>query len=594
MPQPNAGSPRRCAARSALFALWLAAFVAGCLAPRAAPAAPPPQWRESGVFAYNANGAPLQRVLGDFAQNFGATLVMAAPPRGTVNGRIQGATPEEFLDRLALSYQFNWFFYNNQLHIAPVSDRVTERVRVGEMTPSDVKQALLGVGLFEAKFGWGELQDDGAVLVAGPKEYVRLVREAVSSQAGPGADETMIFRLRHAFLEDRQINFRDKSIKVPGILTILRNLMRDSRPGSSTLTDGGGTSSPSGKTAMQERDEARGPQGPMAMDMGGGRRGGQAQQQRVDPGPDTRRHAGPSKENNQPVIEGDVRTNSIIIRGDTSKREYYRSLIAQLDVPQQMVEIEALIIDIQKSKIKELGIDWALTFGGGSGRSTISTNNIAGLPPRDASTLTISNLSRFLSQIRALEGEGSASIVGKPAVMTMENIGAVIDLSRTVYIKLVGERAVDAVPVTVGTLMKVTPKVVRETGGAPQVQLFIDIEDGSMSETQSNTTPVVERSVVATQMVVDDQQSLVIGGYNLQSSASGRNGVPGVSRVPLVGGLFRSESDVSQGRERIFIITPRLVDNRKAQTRAKYVAESVEKPQTKMDGALKMDISGLR
>jgi type III secretion protein C len=299
-----------------------------------------------------------------------------------------------------------------------------------------------------------------------------------------------------------------------------------------------------------------------------------------------------TKESNQPVIEGDVRTNAIIIRGDTSRREYYRSLIAQLDMPQQMVEIEALIIDIKKSKIKELGIDWALTFGGGSGKTTVSTNNIAGLPARDSSTLTINNLSRFLSQIRALEGEGSASIVGKPAVMTMENIGAVIDLSRTVYIKLVGERAVDAVPVTVGTLMKVTPKVIRE-GPISQVQLFIDIEDGSMAEMQSNITPVVERSVVATQMVVDDQQSLVIGGYNLQSNSNGTNATPGISKVPLLGGLFRSESNVSEGRERIFIITPRLVDNRKSQIRAKYVSESVQQPQTKQDGNLKMDLSGI-
>ena len=556
--------------------LWL--VLCGVLHHQTAEAAPPPQWKESGVFAYNANGVPLQKVLADFAQNFGATLNVSAPPRGVVNGRIQGATPEEFLDRLALTYQFNWFFYNNQLHIAPISDRITERIRVGDMTTSDVKQALLGVGLFEPKFGWGELQDDSAVLVAGPREYVRLVKSAVTAETNVANDETMIFRLRHAFLEDREINFRDKSVKVPGMLTILRNLMGDSRP-SSNISDGGGTSSPSSKSMQNQQPQSLTPEYAkknVPRDTSAERK------------PDTNS----GKETQKPVIEGDVRTNTIIIRGDTSKREYYRSLIAQLDMPQQMVEIEALIIDIQKSKIKELGIDWALTFGGGSGKTTVSTNNIAGLPVRDTSTLTINNLTRFLTQIRALEGQGSASIVGKPAVMTMENIGAVIDLSRTVYIKLVGERAVDAVPVTVGTLMKVTPKVIRE-GATSQVQLFIDIEDGSMADMKSNETPVVERSVVATQMVVDDQQSLVIGGYNLQSSSNGRNGVPGVSKVPLVGGLFRSESNVSEGRERIFIITPRLVDNRKSQIRAKYVSESVQQPQTKMDGNLKMDLSGL-
>ncbi len=542
------------------FRVFLVVLLMGALSHGLTLAAPPAQWRESGVFAYNASRVPVQKVLDDFAKNFNASMVMSSAPQGLVNGRIQGATPEEFLDRLALSYQFNWFFYNSRLYIAPIHERMTERIRVGDMTTSDVKQALQGVGLFESKFGWGELQDDGTVLVSGPREYVKLVKEVITAESGGGAaggasDETMIFRLRYAFLEDRKINFRDKTLTVPGLLSILRNLMRDGRSGNSVSDSDTNPRAVRGQGASA--DNAPGVVSKISRE--------------VSPVSDRRG----SKE--APVIEGDVRTNSIIIRGDTSKREYYRSLISQLDQPQQMVEIEALIIDIQKSKLKELGIDWAATFGGGSGRTTVSNNNIIGLPVRDASTLTINNLPRFLAQIRALEGEGTASIIGKPAVMTMENIGAVIDLSRTVYLRLVGERVAEAQAVTVGTMMKVTPKVVRDAG-VSQVQLFIDIEDGTLLNEQSSVTPVVERSVVATQMIVDDQQSLVIGGYNVQASTSSRNGVPGVSRVPGVGGFFRSNSDVEQGRERIFVITPRLIESKRAQTRARYIAESIERP----------------
>ncbi len=543
-------------------------------------AAPPAQWKDSGVFAYNATNAPVQKVLSDFAQNFGASLVVQGAPRGVVNGRIQGANPEEFLDRLGMTHQFNWFFYNNRLHISSTVDRVTERIKVGEMSTGDIKQALVGVGLFENKFGWGELQEDGTVVVAGPREYVKLVREVVAQQTHGQADETMIIRLRHSFLEDRQINFRDKSIKVPGMLSVLRSLMKDSRVGATVLSDGGGTSSASPRV----REEM-----PMMTDTKKN-----SVQDALNRKPSGAGGGGaPKEQQNQIVIEGDVRTNAVIVRADASKREYIRNLVTQLDQPQQMVEIEALIIDIQKTKLKELGIDWATTFGGGNGTTTVETDNITPLPSKgDASTLTINNLGRFLTQIRAMEGQGSASIVGKPVVMTMENIGAVIDLSRTAYIKLVGERAVDALPVTVGTLMKVTPKVIRDPGSQPQIQLFIDIEDGSMSEATATTTPVVERSVVATQMVVEDQQSLIIGGYNLQSSSKGSKGVPVISRVPLLGALFRSDTDTTNGRERIFVITPRVVENRKAQMRAKYVAESVAAPQVRRDGALMLDLSG--
>lgn len=536
--------------------------LSGLLVESSALAAPPPHWKESGVFAYNANRVSVQKVLQDFAKNFNATVIGASSLQGVINGRLHGATPEDFLNRLGVSYQFTWFFYGNILYIAPIHDRATERIYLDDKSAEDVRVALEGIGLFEEKFGWGELKEDSTVIVSGPRAYLDLVKSAITAEEGSGpisGDETMIFKLRYAFLEDRVINFRDTSLTVPGLLSVLRNLLRDNS-GSSTLVDSiGKRRDATGEAPVAEHSSSvPSPKKPSSL----------------NPISQSGSSVSDKKGNKDLVIiEGDVRTNSIIIRGDTSRREYYRRLISQLDQPQQMVEIEALIIDIQKSKLKELGIDWAATFGGGSGRSTVSNTGLSALPVRDASTLTISNLPRFLSQIRALEGEGSASIIGKPAVMTMENIGAVIDFSRTVYLRLVGERVAEAVPVTVGTLLKVTPKIVTD-GAAAQVQLFIDIEDGSLLNDQfNNGSPVVERSLVATQMIVDDQQSLVIGGYNVQSSKSGGNGVPGLSKVPVMSGFFRSDSAVDSSRERIFVITPRLINNRKAQTKAKFFTD---------------------
>jgi type III secretion protein C len=126
--------------------------------------APPPQWKEAGVFAYNAVATPVPKVLNDFAQNFGASLALQSSVKGVANGKLQGANPEEFLDRMAMIHRFNWFFYNNRLHVSSASDRITERIQVGgNMSTADIKQALVGLGLFENKFGWGELQEEGTV-----------------------------------------------------------------------------------------------------------------------------------------------------------------------------------------------------------------------------------------------------------------------------------------------------------------------------------------------------------------------------------------------------------------------------------------------
>ncbi|MEK8029959.1 type III secretion system outer membrane ring subunit SctC [Ideonella sp. DXS29W] len=536
-------------ARASALACLLAIGLTGI-----AQATPPSSWKEASPFIYKARGSTLRDVLKDFAKTYGATVASTLPGNLPLDGKFEGNSAEDFLDRLALAHQFTWFFYNGKLYISPQQDRVSQRIDIGEMTASDVKQALLGLGLYEPKFGWGELQEESAVLVSGPRDYVQLVKQAIGREIETGDPETLMFRLKYAFLEDRQLTYRDKVVTVPGVLSILRNLARDTQSQNNNLNDGGGAGSSSRlRTSGNSSPKPGGDVPRNAPTTGGGRRESPA------------------------IIEGDVRTNTIIVRDQPKRHAMYRSMIERLDVPQSMVEIEAIIIDVERSRLKELGVDWASAFGSGSGRSTVEMNNLDAAKLASPGTLTINNLGRFLAKVRALEGEGEASIVAKPTVMTMDNLGAVIDLSRTVYIRLVGERVASAEPVTAGTFLKVTPNIVRE-GGEPQVRLFIDIEDGSVSEpavngTTVSGTPTVERSTVATQMVVQDQQSLIVGGFNVRTKASSTNGVTGLGRIPLIGGLFRNDNAEQRTRERMFIITPRVVNTAAAQARARRVKE---------------------
>jgi type III secretion protein C len=253
-------------------------------------------------------------------------------------------------------------------------------------------------------------------------------------------------------------------------------------------------------------------------------------------------------------------------------------------VPLRLIEIEAVIIDVERKRLKELGIDWAVTFGGGQGRSTLSISPSGqGLGPNGVvaspSTLLLSNLGGFMAQIRALEGEGQASIVAKPAVMTMDNLAAVIDMSETRYIKLVGERTASVEEVTAGTMLKVTPKIITE-GTETVVRLMIDIEDGKLLDNGSGEAPSVSRSTVATQTEVQNLQSLVIGGLQVQTETNGSRGVPGLSSLPFIGAAFRGSNRVSSTRDRLFLITPRIIDRPIEQARAAAVAErfASEKP----------------
>jgi type III secretion protein C len=230
----------------------------------------------------------------------------------------------------------------------------------------------------------------------------------------------------------------------------------------------------------------------------------------------------------------------------------YKALIADLDIEPQQVEIEALIIDIDRSKLASMGVEWGSTF---NGKTPDMTGNAIPLP-LPGSTLLISNAARFYASIKAMEGTGDVHVLAKPTVLTLDNVAAVLDLSQTAYVSLVGERVADLANVTAGTMLRVVPRIVRE-GANTRVRLEVDIEDGSLPDASLKTA--VTRSSISTQAIVGLQQTLMIGGYHSESHTVNKQKVPVLGDIPLVGGLFRSNSENHSERERLFLITPRLV-----------------------------------
>ena len=313
-------------------------LLAACLA-QAAPAAAvaPASWNETG-FAVDAKGLRLSRVLEQFGVAYGVQVDSRVADAVLPPTRIKAATGTEFLDRLAASAGFRWFVYNETVYVVPRGEQVSMRLQVGEDAVQDAKAALSGVGLFDARFGWGELPDEGVVIVSGPRVYVELVRSLLLPDRKPeeaaSGRQVMVFRLKYASAADRTIAVRGQKELVPGIKTILSRLL-DSDPAQkpSALPDKDfdiASSKPSrraplGKGGAREADEA-------AADV-----------------PERKRGAKAAGRGERVRIDADPSLNAVIIYDDVAKRATYQSLIAQLDVEPRQVEIEALIGDIRES-----------------------------------------------------------------------------------------------------------------------------------------------------------------------------------------------------------------------------------------------------
>lgn len=530
--------------RSLITALVLACAVPAWAGPAPWPDAP---------YSYYANNAKLETVLADFASGF--SLSLSVPPElggAVVSGRFNAKNPTEFITKLGGVYGFVWYTYAGTLFVSRASDVTTRGVSAPGGNISNMRKALTELGVLEPRFGWGELPEQGVALVSGPASYVTLV-EATVRNLPARAQQMQVFRLKHAAADDRTVMYRDKEITTPGLATILRELITG-RGRSGSRTDA--------LTAMAAPLRNTPPvSGDATGALASSTTGPSATSQTGAPGSVETSVRGIS-----PSIQSDPRLNAIIVQDLPERMPIYRQLIEQLDAPTSLVEIEAMIIDVNTERARELGINWAGRDGRNAGGFGVLTDPQSGTltlargPDNtiSPSTLVVASGNYLISQIRLLETNGDANIQSRPSVLTSENLGALLDLSETFYIRTTGERVATVTPVTAGTTLRVTPRVVYD-GTRQMVQLVIDIEDGQIEDRRIDTLPTVRRSTVSTQAIVSQGEALLIAGYTQDQSVLSDQRVPVVGEIPVVGLLFSNKTRTVQKRERMFMIRPKVV-----------------------------------
>ena len=546
-----------------------------------------PPWADA-PYSYYADNAPIANVLRDFASSFSLSLELSPLVEGKVNGRFNSQNPTEFMDRMASVYGLTWFTHAGTLFVSRTTEMSTRSITAGGGSIAAVRQALTSLGVLDVRFGWGELPEQGVALISGPPAYVALVERTMASlPLTAGGQQVAVFRLKHASVDDRTILYRDRQITTPGLAQVLRNLINGSGGSagvSNSLLSSVAAQQAGNMAGMPIAANTAGilfdpassglPTGTVASPNGtssgigtvsaqsGGNAGAPSNRGTTGPaGVSTVRRLAPS-------IQADSRLNAIIVQDTPERMPLYKALIDQLDVPTPLIEIEAMIIDINSSRLDELGISWngrrGGTVGGFGNMTRVDDGNdlVLGALQRGASvdptSLVVSSGNFLINRIRALEGTGDASIQSRPSILTIDNIGALLDLSETFYIRSIGERVATITPITAGTTLRVTPHFVQRDEG-PVIQLDVDIEDGQIQETTVDTIPTVRRSVVSTQAIVGEGQTLVIGGYKSTQKTNEVNRVPGLGSVPIVGLFFSNRINNQQSRERLFMIKPRLV-----------------------------------
>ena len=507
--------------------------LSGALTIFSAQARTPEEWKD-GAYAYSAQNTSLETVLNDFANSHAVQLRMGEMTGAErVSGRLRSSSAEAFLNRLALEHRFQWFVYNNTLYVSPMSKQESRRLKLSKDGASGLKQALEGIGLLEPRFGWGEIPEQDAVLVTGPAEYVSLISQFSENEKQNKADkELMVFPLKYASVSDRQIRYRDKTLLVPGVTTILNELLGQQNPKSASGVQQQESSNgnPMMDSFMEQNDS-------ILADLA---------RRTMKP------NSGLLKEESddfKPMVSADVRNNVLLIRDDPARRNVYQALISQIDIPNKLIEINALIVDVDRSELSRLSANLLGSFG----NVTAGSSMLGG-----SSTLFVTDFQRFFGQIQALEGKGNASVIANPSVLTLENQPAVLDFSETAYLQSIGERVAEVTPITAGTTLQVVPRALTNKDRV-SIQLTVDVEDGKLSRDLEGEPEGTRQAKVSTQALVEEKNTLVMGGFSSRETGDRVRRIPILGSIPFIGKFFSSTSQVTSNRERLFIISPHLI-----------------------------------
>ena len=542
-----------------------------------------PNW-PAAPYSYYAKNESLQTTLRQFAGGFSLALELSPGVSGTVNGDFNANTPTEFMDKLGGVYGFNWFVHAGTLFVSPAKDTATRSISAMGSSITALHDALMQLGVLDARFGWGELPDQGLALVSGPPAYVDLVQQTVAAlPLGAGGQQVAVFRLKHASVNDRTVSYRTQNVVTPGLATVLRNLilgagggnnnqslaaiaapLRDNPPSFNATGAGGANNGANAANGANSGGNGAGDAG--GNGAGNGTSGnGAANAANAANSAGARAHMAGGLRLVQPTVQADPRLNAIIVQDIPDRIPIYRQLIEQLDVPSTLIEIEAMIVDVNSDLVHQLGVTW----GGQAGKWTLGYGDFGlttsnGLPLDSATgvapgTLGISVGNSLAARLTALQSTGQAHILSQPSILTADNMGAVIDLSSTFYIQSIGERVATVTPVTVGTSLRVTPRYI-EGLHRREVELTVDVEDGSVQyQTTVSSLPTVNTSTISTLAIVGDDETLLVGGYNNSQDSEQLDKMPVLGDVPVFGALFSNRNKTVQRSERLFLLRPRVV-----------------------------------
>ncbi|OQW32473.1 MAG: hypothetical protein A4E20_13490 [Nitrospira sp. SG-bin2] len=291
------------------------------------------------------------------------------------------------------------------------------------------------------------------------------------------------------------------------------------------------------------------------------------------------------------VMQFNAGSNALIVRETESKLAIMRQLVEGLDLEVPQVQIEARIVQADTVYARGLGIQWGFqaanrtpsTFnaiGGlngpfgevaGTGNSTISRSwlvnlpaQVGGLPAVPGIGWTFGKLGGdFALDMRLSAGEllGLTKVIAAPKIMTLDKREAKISQGESIPFQTTSLQGTQTTFVDANLELNVTPQITSRDPkeDAKRILLKVRATRNAVGARSNPAGPSIDRREANTQVLVRDGETMVIGGVFVDTQNNNVQGVPYMSRIPVLGWLFKNKSESVSKQELLIFLTPSIV-----------------------------------
>jgi len=280
-------------------------------------------------------------------------------------------------------------------------------------------------------------------------------------------------------------------------------------------------------------------------------------------------------------VSVDERTNTLLIRDTANSIEDIKRMVSVLDIPVRQVIIESRMVTVKDNINEELGIRWGVTDIGDesstsgtlSGANSAGNGTIPSLNERLNVNLPVINPAGSIAfqvarladgtildlELSAMEKENKGEIIASPRITTANQKEAYIEQGVEIPYQEAASSGATSTQFKKAVLsLTVTPHI------TPDDRIILDlvVTQDTVSDVSNGTAPAIDTQRIGTQVLVNNGETIVLGGIYQQQIISSVSKVPVLGDIPYFGWMFRNSSNFNEKKELLIFVTPRIVTER--------------------------------